>query len=796
MFLRSTTIAALAAALLCFGLLAPVSAQPGAVIPETATAELDGLPVADDRAADPDTARFAANWSVSESVATMPFSFVGFELPQDAEAAFRTSADGQAWTSWTTMDTNPDEGPDPGSPERRAAADGVMSEGVWVGEARFVQARVMGASVNDLGVHLIDTAGLGRNVAQRAADAVAAAWRGTPGPAVATVGGPPIISRAQWGAEECVTKGSPSYAQQVELGVVHHTAGSNSYSESDAPAVVRGICRYHTQSNGWDDIGYNVLVDRYGNVYEGRAGGLERGVIGAHAGGFNTGTFGVSVLGEFTGWAPPAVAQEAVARVLAWKYDMHHIDAAATVVKTSAGSTKYPAGQDVTLSAGIGHRDVSSTTCPGDAFYARLGWLEDRALQLSDDMFVQPSVSPDRVRVSDQGVENGPVTLSAGLKPSGSWSVSVRDPSGAVVHSANGSGSTASTTWQPAGAPLGTYTYEFTGGDRRPARGDIHVSNDAVKRIAGSENPTTASVSLSKAAFSDAGSASHGVIARSDVFADAMTGGPLAGTDGPLLLTGGASLDRSVTAELERVLPAGAPVYLLGGEGALSPQIEAALEGHPRGWDVVRLGGKERAATSARVAEVVLARSGQGTAMVARYGPDDKQPWADALSGGAYGAREGIPVLLSLTNQLPKPLDGVLAGLDDTIVLGGTAAISSDVAGQLPSPRRVNGKDRAGTAAAVAAQLWERTSGADGDRFVVGGGYSSGAWAYALAGAPLAAKQDAPLLLVLRDSVPPETESYLEGLGYSGSRSASGWVLGPETAVNTNVADEISGLLR
>jgi hypothetical protein len=365
-----------------------------------------------------------------------------------------------------------------------------------------------------------------------------------------------------------------------------------------------------------------------------------------------------------------------------------------------------------------------------------------------------------------------------------------------VVHSANGSGSTASTTWQPAGAPLGTYTYEFTGGDRRPARGDIHVSNDAVKRIAGSENPTTASVSLSKAAFSDAGSASHGVIARSDVFADAMTGGPLAGTDGPLLLTGGASLDRSVTAELERVLPAGAPVYLLGGEGALSPQIEAALEGHPRGWDVVRLGGKERAATSARVAEVVLARSGQGTAMVARYGPDDKQPWADALSGGAYGAREGIPVLLSLTNQLPKPLDGVLAELDDTIVLGGTAAISSDVAGQLPSPRRINGKDRAGTAAAVAAQLWERTSGADGDRFVVGGGYSSGAWAYALAGAPLAAKQDAPLLLVLRDSVPPETESYLEGLGYSGSRSASGWVLGPETAVNTNVADEISGLLR
>jgi uncharacterized protein with LGFP repeats len=796
MFLRSTTIAALAAALLCVGLLAPVSAQSGAAIPETVVDELDGLPAAQDPAADPDTARFAANWSVSEPVETMPFSFVGFELPQEDEAAFRTSVDGQTWTGWAAMDTNPDEGPDHGSPERRAPADGVTSEGVWVGEARFVQARIMRGSVGDLGVHLIDTAGLGRNLAQRAADAVAAAWRGTPEPAVATVGRPPIITRAQWGADECTTNGSPSYAEQVELGVVHHTAGSNSYSEADAPAVVRGICAYHTESNGWDDIGYNVLVDRYGNVYEGRAGGLERGVIGAHAGGFNTGTFGVSVLGEFTASAPPAVAQEAVARVLAWKYDVHHIDAAATVVKTSAGSTKYPEGQDVTLSAGIGHRDVSSTACPGDAFYARLGWLEDRALELAEDMFVQPSASPDRVRVSDQGVENGPVTLSAGLKPSGSWSISVRDPSGAVVHSANGSGSTASTTWQPAGAPLGTYTYQFSGGDRRPARGNIYVNNDAVERIAGSENPTTASVSLSKAAFAAAGSASHGVIARNDVFADAMTGGPLAGIDGPLLLTGGQSLDRSVTAELERVVPAGAPVYLLGGEGALSPQIEAALAGHPRGWDVVRLGGKERAATSAKVAEVVLARSGRRTAMVARYGPDDQQPWADALSGGAYGARAGIPVLLSLTNQVPKPLAGVLAELSDTIVLGGTAAISSEVAAQLPSPRRVNGKDRAGTAAAVAAQLWGRTRGTDGDRFVIGGGYSSGAWAYALAGAPLAAKQDAPLLLVLRDGVPPETARYLEGLGYSDSRRARGWVLGPETAVQTKVADEVSGLLQ
>ena len=96
------------------------------------------------------------------------------------------------------------------------------------------------------------------------------------------------------------SKHAPSYAPAIRFAVVHHTAGTNDYSPAQAAAILRGIELYHVKSNGWNDIGYNFLVDRYGTVYEGRAGGVDRNVIGAHALGFNTGSVGVAVMGTFT----------------------------------------------------------------------------------------------------------------------------------------------------------------------------------------------------------------------------------------------------------------------------------------------------------------------------------------------------------------------------------------------------------------------------------------------------------------------------------------------------------------
>ena len=87
--------------------------------------------------------------------------------------------------------------------------------------------------------------------------------------AVASAGAPPIVPRSAWGADESIRKGAVSYAPAIRFASVHHTAGTNNYSPAQAAAIMRGIEVYHVKSNGWNDIGYNFLVDRYGTVYEG-----------------------------------------------------------------------------------------------------------------------------------------------------------------------------------------------------------------------------------------------------------------------------------------------------------------------------------------------------------------------------------------------------------------------------------------------------------------------------------------------------------------------------------------------
>ena len=126
-------------------------------------------------------------------------------------------------------------------------------------------------------------------------------------------GTPAIVTRAAWGANEEIVRARPSLAPAVRLAVIHHTAGTNSYTRAQAAAIVRGIEVYHVQGNGWNDIGYNFLVDRFGTVYEGRGGGIERNVIGAHAEGFNTGTTGIALLGNYLSAVPTPAQQNALA---------------------------------------------------------------------------------------------------------------------------------------------------------------------------------------------------------------------------------------------------------------------------------------------------------------------------------------------------------------------------------------------------------------------------------------------------------------------------------------------------
>ncbi|CAA0102143.1 Uncharacterised protein [Mycolicibacterium vanbaalenii] len=209
-----------------------------------------------------------------------------------------------------------------------------------------------------------------------------------PLPNAATPPGQPpnIISRPQWGADEAMRCGEPRYDNRIQAGVVHHTAGSNEYLPGDSAGIVRSIYEYHTRTLGWCDIAYNAMVDKYGQVFEGRAGGMTRPVEGAHTGGFNHNTWGVAMLGNFDVVPPTPIQLRTTARLLGWVLGQAGVDPMGAVVLPSEGGsfTKFPFGASPTLPTIFTHRDVGNTECPGNAAYALLGQIRDIAARFND----------------------------------------------------------------------------------------------------------------------------------------------------------------------------------------------------------------------------------------------------------------------------------------------------------------------------------------------------------------------------------------------------------------------------
>ncbi|MFA5710208.1 N-acetylmuramoyl-L-alanine amidase [Mycolicibacterium sp.] len=221
----------------------------------------------------------------------------------------------------------------------------------------------------------------------------------TPPTAALPPGQPPvIISRAQWGAGPTGRCGGPSYGDAVQAATVHHTAGSNDYAPEDSAAILRAIYAYHTQTLGWCDIGYNALVDKYGQVFEGRAGGTDRPVEGSHSGGFNHNTFGVAMIGNYQAVRPPDILLGTMGRLLGWRLGLDHVDPRGTVVLRSAGGrfTHFASGSMPTLPTIFAHRDVGNTDCPGDAAYAALDEIRDLAARFNQPP--PPLTLEDRLR--------------------------------------------------------------------------------------------------------------------------------------------------------------------------------------------------------------------------------------------------------------------------------------------------------------------------------------------------------------------------------------------------------------
>ncbi len=815
--MRQRAMLTAAAAVVLFtvlGLIAPMAAFTDADVPaEVVDAQIDGLPTATDETGDPVVEEGSGgaevqghqdgdghddghghgdgdDWPVgafggvrSKAIETpIAYSMVSFAVPEGAGVSFRARSGDDAWGPWHPVYVQPHEGPDRAADETRQAADAgshrAFSEPAWVGEADQLQLRVDGAEPEDVGVQLIDSLGQNRGAGERLSDvvqAVAEAVTGGGQPAAAVVDQPPMISRSEWGADESKRSGSPSYSDGVEAGVLHHTVTGNGYTRSEAPAVVRGIYHYHTQTRGWSDIGYNFLIDRFGQIYQGRAGGVEEPVVGAHAAGVNADTTGVAFMGTHheSGTALASEPESSAVELLQWLFDVHHIDAEADA--TVDGRS---------MPAIIGHGDVGSTTCPGAYVRNRMDAIRSEVADGQVPMFTAPAESATQLGVDEE------TRISAGLKPAGEWELTIFDDDGGLVYDEEGWGEEASVTW--AADEAGSYEWELTSSGRRPASGELSVMDEVAEHVGG-HGPLEGSIKLSRIAFPDDDTATHAVVARSDVFADAMAGGPLAGPNAPLMLTPSEALDRDVAAELVRVLPDGETIYVLGGEAAIDQDVVDDLELR---WDVERLAGRERTETAALIAEEVLDRSGADRAMLARSAPDGINPWADALAGSGWGAREGVPVLLTPSHTLTAAPKATLDRVEETLVLGGTEAVSSDVARQVPNPRRISGGDRASTAVAIAEQLWDRTAGEDGDTFVIGSGWNDRAWQRALASAPLAAQEDAPLLLTASDHVPPATAAYLERLGYGSAGVAEGWVLQHSPIIETGTWTELNLLMQ
>jgi hypothetical protein len=372
------------------------------------------------------------------------FNLVGLHWRGSGDVLFRTRLLSGRWSRWREAEAEDDERPD------RLAAEGRggwrLGSPSWTGASDAIQYRRTG-DVRRLRAHFV--------------------WsrvEAVPARALSFAGAPPIIPRSAWGANELIKRGAPRYANRVGFAVVHHTAGANGYSRAQSAAIVRAIQVYHVQANGWNDLGYNFLVDKYGQIFEGRAGGAERNVIGAHAQGFNTGSAGVAVLGTYQGAKLSAAAETALARVIAWRLDVAHVDPSSSFNWISSGNPRFPSGVPVFLRAIVGHRDVGFTDCPGSAVYARFGPLVQAVARTGLPKLYAPRTS---------GRLGGRITFSGRLSSALPWTVTVLDATGVRVAGGSGTGTNVTWTWDSSTAASGTYSYSIEAPGVRPARGSV-----------------------------------------------------------------------------------------------------------------------------------------------------------------------------------------------------------------------------------------------------------------------------------------------------------------------------------
>jgi hypothetical protein len=287
--------------------------------------------------------------------------------PEAARIEVRARPWGGRWSRWALASVRGHE------PDRPGGGGAQFGEPLWFGPADQVQLRSVDA-VRGVRLHFVaagavmSTAGMRRHITDAPYPLVDVNLPAGPGQ-------PPIIARSAWAGRGHRPASGPYYGA-IDMAFVHHTENPNGYSPGQVPAMLLAIYDYHRFTRGYFDIAYNFIIDAYGRIWEARAGGVDEPVVGAHAGGYNSVSTGVAILGTFMFAEPSAAAMAALQRLLAWKLALHGVPALGKVRvevnPSDAFYTPFAPGQRVLLPRIAGHRDGDLTSCPGIDLYHRL----------------------------------------------------------------------------------------------------------------------------------------------------------------------------------------------------------------------------------------------------------------------------------------------------------------------------------------------------------------------------------------------------------------------------------------
>jgi hypothetical protein len=655
---------------------------------------------------------------------------VSWTTPVDGISVQVRVREGGRWTDWQKLDDG-DDGPDQLVAGRPTGGAGATSP-LLTGGADGVQIRVddaTGTPPPGLRVDLVDggRAAADAGPARPAASAEAA----TPQPT--------IVTRAQWGADESLVTGMPSYDTAVKALFVHHTDTTTSYSATQAYAQIRAVYAFHTKVRGWNDIGYNFLVDRFGRVFEGRRGSITAAVLGAHTGGFNSQSLGVAVLGTFITQAPPAAALRGLVDVLAWKAAQYGLNPQSATKLLSAGGpyTKHAAGSTVAVTTLSSHRDVGVTECPGNALYADLPWLRRQVAARMTPGLVAPAVSA--VTGTWAGTA---LRVTATVPTRQTWTLTVtpgcgRTPARVLSGTAT---SRIAASWDlrtTAGALVVPGLYRLTLATRSPV-GAAPVWSRLVEVLPTDAGPA-GTCPVRRVAATDTDDSATRAVAVGRVVAPAATTVVLAGlaaaaTDGviaaplahalhaPLLLTDAAALPPAVTADVAARHVTRAVV--VGGAGVVGEPVLAQLRALGV-TTVERVSGPTGVTTATAVAAklaAVLAQSGLPVPDTALLAPVRNGTLADVATLGSVGAATNRPVLLVGRRGAPAATLAALRTLKITraVVAAGpadvpTTALRTLAGAGIRSWTRAAGTGRAGTALVLAGTLPPNTATARGE---------------------------------------------------------------------------------